>query len=395
MSNVYPQRLILIVAFALGAIAANLYYAQPILLNIAHSIGVNIESAGLIVTLMQVGYGIGVLFLVPLGDIVNIRTLVLWMVAAATFGVAGLAMSEIPSVYFCIALLTGIGASCVQVMVPYVSQLVRPEERGKAMGTLMCGLMLGIMLSRPLASLLTAFLPWSSIFWFSCGVMLVTFVLLIIFLPHKPVHKSHSYPALLQSMWYIFKAEPLLRRRAFYQACMFSTFCVFWTASPLYLLDELGYSHKDVALFSLVAVSGAIVAPIAGRLGDRGLAVKGTFIAKLLVAVTFFSAMVNFESHRVAYVYLLLAAILIDAGVSANLVFSQKVVFSLAPEIRSRLNAMFVASIFIGGALGSAIGAYAYAQWGWEATAAIGGLIPCLGLMLFIVREKGEVIQSA
>ena len=395
MSYIYPQRLILIVAFALGAIAANLYYAQPILLNIAESIGLNIESAGLIVTLMQAGYGIGVLLLVPLGDTVNIKALVLWMVGAATLGVAGLAFADVPWLYFVIALLTGIGASCVQVMVPYISQMVKPEERGKAMGTLMCGLMLGIMLSRPLSSALTEYFPWSSVFWFSAAVMLITFILLMFNLPNKKGTSTHSYPALLHSMWGIFKAESVLRRRAFYQACMFSAFCLFWTASPLYLIDELGYSHKDVALFSLVAVSGAIVAPMAGRLGDKGLAGKGTFVAKLVVACTFFLSMMTFENHGIAFVFLLLAGILIDAGVSANLVFSQKVVFSLAPEIRSRLNAMFVASIFIGGAIGSALGAYAYAQWGWATTAAVGGVIPCMGLILFCLTEKKTALQSA
>ena len=115
----------------------------------------------------------------------------------------------------------------------------------------------------------------------------------------------------------------------------------------------------------------------------------------LVVACTFFLSMMTFENHGIAFVFLLLAGILIDAGVSANLVFSQKVVFSLAPEIRSRLNAMFVASIFTGGAIGSALGAYAYAQWGWATTAAVGGVIPCMGLILFCISEKKAGLQSA
>ena len=151
-------------ALALGGMVANLYYAQPIVALIAKSIELSPSAAGLVVTLTQAGYGLGVLLLVPLGDVIESKRLVVSMIFFSILGILGLAYASTIATYFLAALITGLGASAIQVLVPYSSQLVRPERRGEVVGTLMSGLMIGIMLSRPVSSYLTDLFSWHTVF---------------------------------------------------------------------------------------------------------------------------------------------------------------------------------------------------------------------------------------
>lgn len=385
---------VFILAIALGAIAANLYYAQPILGLIAESIHLEAKAAGLVVTLTQAGYGFGVLLLVPLGDILETKKLVLSMIFVSSLGVLGLAFASSIYTYFLAALVTGVGASAVQVLVPYTSHLVSVEKRGQVVGTLMSGLMVGIMLSRPVSSFLTDLFGWHSVFIFSAGLMLVIGITLNFVMPKKePTSNSTKYSELLKSMIHLYKTEEIIRRRSIYQAFMFAAFCIFWTASPLYLINEFHFTQSQIAIFALVGVAGAISAPFAGRYADKGYITIGTYIALGSACLSFVVGSFYFDNVFAMCGVLALCAILLDAGVSANLVLGQRAIFSLPANLRSRINGLYVATIFIGGAFGSAVGAWAFEKGGWQLTSWIGFSMPLLAF-LYSLTEKKEFKEN-
>jgi predicted MFS family arabinose efflux permease len=266
-------KMIFLLATAVGVIAANLYYAQPLVAMISKTLGLAPEAAGLVVTLTQMGYGAGVLFIVPLGDIMETKKLALTMLGVALVGLLGLAYSTSIIPYFIAAFFTGLGASTVQIIVPYAAHLSPELKRGQVVGTLMSGLMIGIMLSRPVAGLVTDLLSWHAVFVVSAVLMILIASLLYFFLPpRQPDNLKLNYTGLLSSMFKLYVSTPILRRRANYQALLFGAFCLFWTASPLLLGGPtFNLSHTSIALFALAGVAGAVAAPIAGKASDKGL----------------------------------------------------------------------------------------------------------------------------
>jgi predicted MFS family arabinose efflux permease len=385
-----PTRsLVFLLATAVGLTAANLYYAQPLVALISASIGLAPKAAGLVVTFTQVGYGTGVLLLVPLGDIVENKRLILSMIGLAVLGILGLAFAGSAIPYFAAALATGLGAATVQILVPYSAHLVSAEYRGRIVGSLSSGLMIGIMLSRPTASFLTELFGWHAVFVFSAVAMtLLAFVLGRRLPPRQPAGPRVSYFSLLGSMLRLFASTPVLRRRAIYQAFLFSAFCLFWTASPLLLASPAFHlSQIGIAVFALVGVAGAVSAPFAGRAADRGLGQQATALALLASSGSFLLSVSVPPGSLVSLAALVGSAVLLDAGVSANLVLGQRAIFSLAPELRSRLNALYIATIFVGGASGSALAAWSFAVGGWHLTALSGLALPLLAFAYFLTER--------
>jgi predicted MFS family arabinose efflux permease len=389
------RKLIALLAFAVGVIAANLYYAQPLTAQIAHSLGLQISIAGLIVTLIQVGYGMGVLFLVPLADLFENRRLILSMVALAVVALIGVATSNQVIPYFISAFFLGVGASAVQIIVPYAAHLSPEHKRGQVVGNLMSGLMMGIMLSRPIASLLTDLISWHAVFYLSAIFMSIMATFLYFKLPtRKPNSKNIHYLELLASMSKLLVTYSVLRRRAFYQACMFCAFCIFWTATPLVLAGPAFHlSQTEIAIFALVGVAGAILAPIAGKLADRGWTKTATFIGMSAGGLAFLITHLANLGSIASLVLLTIGAVLLDAGVTANLVMGQREIFSLPSELRARLNSIYIAIIFIGGSFGSFIGAWAYAHGNWNLTSWIGFAFPTIGLIVFATESTAKVEQ--
>ncbi|MBS1970952.1 MAG: MFS transporter [Bdellovibrionales bacterium] len=377
--------LTLLLGAAVGTIAANLYYAQPLVALIAKSLNLDPAMAGLVVTLTQIGYGLGVLFIVPLGDLVENRKLILSMLGLGILAILSLGVATQLIPYFAAAFAVGLGASSVQIIVPYAAHLAPEHARGRIVGNLMSGLMLGIMLSRPIASLLTDLLSWHAVFFLSAAFMTALGVALYKFLPERhPNSGAQSYSALIASMGHLLVRTPVLRRRAIYQACMFGAFCLFWTATPLLLSGpEFHLSQTAIALFALAGVSGAIAAPFAGRYADRGFSRSVTALAMIGGIVAFLLTRLFEPGSMTALALLVIAAILLDAGVTANLVLGQRAIFSLRAKYRSRMNGLYIATIFIGGAMGSYFGAWAFSRGGWPLTAFVGLLFPLSALVYY------------
>ncbi|WIL44993.1 MFS transporter (plasmid) [Bacillus bombysepticus] len=376
--------LIILLATSCGIIVANLYYAQPLIGVISNVIGLSNSSAGLIVTLTQIGYVVGLLFLVPLGDIVENKKLILILLFLSAFALISMVFVKSATLLLIASFFIGLGSVAAQVLVPLVSYLSSENARGRVVGNVMSGLLLGIMLARPISSLVADIWGWSAIFALSATVIIVlAFVLSKILPTRKPTAKT-KYIVLLNSMWQLLRTTPILRRRAIYHACVFGAFSLFWTTVPLLLSSPaFHFSQTAIALYALVGITGAIAAPIGGRLADLGWTRPATGIALTVVIISLILPLFIQSSSPFGIAVLVIAAILLDMGVSANLVLSQRLIFSLSPEIRSRLNGLFMAIFFLGGAVGSFIGGWAYALGGWNLTLWIGIAFPTIALLYF------------
>jgi len=378
----------LLLAISCGVIAANLYYAQPLVGPISSAIGLSTETAGLVVTLTQIGYGIGLLFIVPLGDILENRRLVVASLLFTAVALTIAAVAKNTALFLIASLFIGVGSVAAQVLVPYAAHLSPDASRGRAVGNVMSGLLLGIMLARPVSSLVADLLSWHAVFFLSAATIFVLALLLAKALPARKPLVNVQYPTLMGTMWNLLRTTPILHRRAIYHACVFGTFSLFWTTVPLLLSSPtFHFSQKEIALFALVGVSGAVAAPVAGRFADKGWIRPATGLALAIVIISILLPLMIQGGSTYAVATLVIAAILLDMGVSANLVLGQRAIFSLGAEYRSRLNGLYMAIFFLGGAIGSSLGGWAYALGGWNAALWIGIAFPIIA-MIYYSTEK-------
>ena len=382
-----PGWLTAVLAFACALIVANIYYAQPLVGPISASLGLSPQAAGLIVTVTQLGYGAGLLLIVPLGDLMENRRLVLLCLAGTVAALMGAALSPTAGPFLVSA--AGIGVCCVavQVLVPYAAHLAPEASRGRVVGNVMSGVMLGIMLARPVSSFIASVMPWHAVFGLSAAAMAVLAVALRFLLPERRPAAGLHYGALLASMITLLRDTPVLQRRAAYHVCMFGAFSLFWTVVPLHLAHAYGLTQAGIAWFALAGVAGAVCAPLAGRLADRGWSHRGTGVAMATVAAALLLSRWGLSGTQAGLAVLVVAAIVLDAGVTAALIFSQRAIFVLGPATRSRLNGLFMAIFFMGGAAASALGAWTYAQGGWSLTVWAGLALPAAALALYATER--------
>jgi len=369
-------------AFCCGAVVANLYYAQPIVELIAPQIGLSSAKASLIVSLTQFGYALGLLFLVPLADLLENRRLVVGLTLAAGVSLLLAGLSQTPSMFLVFSLLIGLTSVAVQILVPLAAHLAPEASRGRVVGNIMSGLLLGILLSRPLSSLLVEAFGWRGVFFSAAALMALIASVTAVALPRRePTHRA-SYAALIGSVLALARRHAVLRERSLYQGLLFASFSLFWTIAPIELMRNHGFDQTQVALFALVGAVGAIAAPIAGRLADAGHGRKGTRVALLLAPISLLIAAL--PGH--GYIGLVACAVLLDFAVQLSMVLGQREVYALDPHSRARLNAVYMTSIFVGGALGSLVASPLYEQFGWTVSALAVAVIPALALVLFLAR---------
>lgn len=392
-SHSVPSWLILLLAAACGLIAANLYYAQTVIGPIGVTTGLSSAAAGLIVTLTQIGYVIGLLFIVPLSDILENKRLVTFFLIILVVALLAAAFSSHAVLFLTASLVIGISSVVAQILVPYATYLTSEEQRGRVVGNVMSGLLLGIMLARPVASFITSLLGWQAVFVFSAIIIGLLTLLLSRALPARQPQPAMKYGQLILSLGSLLKTFPMLRRRALYQASLFGAFSLFWTTVPLQLANEYGMSQQGIAWFALAGVGGAIAAPIAGRWADKGLTRILTGLA-MVIAVASFGLAYLFQGHSTATLILLVVvAITLDMAVSGNLVLGQRIIYSLS-EARGRVNGIFMSIFFVGGAIGSSLGSWSYAHGGWSLTTLIGLVMPLLALVYYLTEKKVTVVSN-
>ncbi|QJU58775.1 MFS transporter [Sphingomonas sp. AP4-R1] len=373
--------LMIVLAVACGMMVANLYFAQALVGEIAPALQLSPALAGLIVTLTQLGYGAGLFFVVSLADLLENRRLILITTAGACLSEFGIFFSTGATSFLIFSCLAGICSVGAQIMVPLAAHLAPEHSRGRVVGNIMGGLIAGIMLARPLASGLAALAGWRTIFGVSGLALAVLFAVLAVTLPERrPPHRIR-YGEILRSGLLLLARTRIIQRRTAYQAAMFAAFNLFWTAVPLVLASRFHLGQGGIALFALAGAGGALTAPIAGRLGDRGHIRTGTAAALAGCIAAF--ALAGWAEAVHLLLVLAAAAILLDAATQMNQVLGQRILYSIAPEARGRINAVYMTVVFLAGATGSMLATVTLEHGGWSLTAIVGAAIGTAALLLF------------
>lgn len=368
-------------AFACGAMAANLYYAQPLVGVIGSDLKLTPSLAGFVVTLAQVGYGVGLLFIVSLADRVENRRLILLMTSLLVFGLVGAAMSKTAAMFLLSSFVIGLSSVSAQILIPLATFMAPFEQRGRVIGNVMSGLLMGIMLARPLAGFVAGAAGWRAVFWVSAALILIVLALLSRMAPVRRPNGELGVVAIVASTLGLLRTTPILRRRAVNQGLLFASFNLFWTSAPLMLKQSFGLSQTGVALFALAGAGGALSAPLAGRLADRGLSRAASAIAMVGAALSFLLAA---WSGQAGFLFVCaFAAICLDACIQANHIVSQRIIFGLQSDNRGRLNSAYMTVMFMSGAFGSTIGAYVFVEGGWLASSAAGAALCGVAFTLF------------
>jgi predicted MFS family arabinose efflux permease len=379
-----PRSTVLLMAGAVGAVVANLFYAQPLEDTLARAFDVSTRSVGLAVTLVQVSYAVGLATVVPLGDLVERRRLLAPLLGCTVVGLGTMAAAPSYGVFLVAAVIVGASSVAVQIIVPFAAHLAAPSERGRVVSTVMSGLLLGVLVSRTVAGLVSDAVGWRAVFGLGAVVTAGVAALLLWRLPALAPTVTLRYPALLASVVRMVRDEPELRLRMFYGGLVFASFSAFWTSAG-FMLAGPAYDWSDGAIgaFALVGVAGALAAKFAGRLADRGrvqLATGGFLMAMAL-------SYVLLALGERSVIALVVGVAVMDLGCQGVHIRNQSVIYALRPEARSRINTAYMTSYFVAGSAGSALSAVVYPIHGWAGVCAIGGVLPALAAGVWVARS--------
>ncbi|MGD0704051.1 MAG: MFS transporter [Trebonia sp.] len=389
--------LVRLMAVTCAVTVANLYYAQPLLHSISTSLQVTEGSASLLVTAGQLGYAVGLLFIVPAGDIMRRRPLLTGLLAVCAVTLVGCAIAPNLAALGAAAALAGITSVVVQMLVPYAATLASDDERGKVIGTLMGGLLIGILLSRTFAGVVAALAGWRAVYAVAAAAMAVTAVALGRALPDHGRQLSISYRAQMRGVLDVALAEPSLRWRSLIAACGFGSFGCFWTTVTFLLASpQYGFSQLEIGLFALVGAAGALTALAGGRVVDARPAVRWPASGAALAGLALAYIPIGLGGAHLGWVSLVLLVVgvlVMDACVQGSHVINQSVIYDLLPEARSRLTTVYITTMFAGGALGSFAGAQAYDRWGWTGATLTAAAFPVAGLLCWAATGRHEAVN--
>ncbi|MVN77949.1 MFS transporter [Hymenobacter sp. HMF4947] len=371
--------LVWLMALTCGLVVANIYYNQPLLAAIGRTFRVSDSHASLIATATQVGYTLGMLLVVPLGDKLERKRLMLWMLLGAAGCLAAAALAPTFGLLAAASVLIGICSAVPQLLLPMAAHLAPEADRGRIVGRVMSGLLIGILLSRTVSGYVGAHLGWRMVFEGAAGLMIALAALLAWRLPTDQPAFQGTYASLMQSLFTLTRELAPLRRSALVGASIFAAFSVFWTTLAFYLESPAYHYGSDVAgFFGLVGAVGALAAPLAGKTADT----RGPRYAITLGIIMALGAYMVLGLSGGYLVGLVAGVILLDVGVQAAHISNQTLVFSLRPEARSRLNTVYMTGYFTGGSIGSVVGGLAWMHYGWPGVCTIGGVFVALALVL-------------
>jgi len=368
--------LLFTLTLATGLAIANIYYNQPLLVLMAQSLGA--ERTAFVPVATQIGYAAGLFLIVPFGDIVDRKPLIIgqFLVLAVALLLAGIAPSATSLV--AASMLIGLAASVAQQLVPLAAHLAAPEKRGATVGTVMSGLLIGILLSRTLAGFVADHWGWRAIFLSAAPVMLISALALAIVLPRLHSEERMTYPSLIASMFGLWRDLPGLRRAALTQAALFGAFSAFWTVLALRLAQPpFHIGAAGAGLFGVIGAVGVLVAPLAGRIADR----HGPYRVIALGSALSLAGWLLLGAWG-TLAAMVVGVILLDFAVQASLISHQHIIFALRPAARARINTLFMTTMFMGAAFGSAIGMQAWRVGGWHPVAGLGVALSLAALVL-------------
>ena len=367
-------------ALATGAAVANIYYNQPMLKIMEADLP---GAATMIVPATQLAYAAGLFALVPLGDMVDRRRLIVgqFLVLAAALTLMAFAHGTVMVLAASVAV--GFTATVAQQIIPFAAHLALPSRRGATVGMLMSGLLGGVLLSRTVAGFVATEFGWRAMYMVAAPIALVTAGAMWVILPRATPAARLRYSEVFPSMWVLWRSYHELRRATLTQALLFAGFAAFWTVLPFRLAEpQFGLGADVAGMFGVVAALGLVAAPITGRIADA----RGPHVVIKLGAIVALSSWVLFLLSP-SLVALVIGVILLDLGLHSALVSNQAIIYALRPEARARLNTIFMGSMFLGSAAGSAVASAAWRSAGWEAVAITACLASAIAVFLQFVRR--------
>jgi predicted MFS family arabinose efflux permease len=367
----------LVMAIACGLAAANIYYNQPILGIMESAFPAQATVIGLVPTATQLGFAVGLLLLVPLGDRFDRRRLILIQLAALALSLAATAVAPDAWSLVVSSVLVGATSSVAQQIVPFAAELAEPNRRGTTIGIVMSGLLCGILLGRVLAGAVGDHYGWRAMFWLGFFLAVAVGLLLAPVLPRSRPKTRESYGALLKSLAILWREEPELRRATVIQGCLFGSFSALWTILALQLDARYHLGAEIAGLFGIIGAVGVLFAPIAGRIADR----RGPHAVIGLGSVIMLTSWVVFAVWGMI-AGLIVGVLLLDFSEQGALVSNQHIIYALRPEARNRLNTIFMGGTFLGGAVGSAGTSLARQFGGWTAVCTFGAALVAIALCL-------------
>ena len=388
------RSMVVLLAVACGASVANMYYAQPLLHTIGADLHTGSGTAGLIVTLSQIGYAAGLGLLVPVGDIAPRRRLVPAVLVLTAVALALSAAATGIAMLIVLAFFVGIGSVGAQMLIPLAASLAGEEARGRVVGTVMSGLLIGILLARTVSGVVAGASSWRVVYGVAAGGSLVFAAVLARELPVERARQHLPYPKLLASTIEVFRNDRVLRRRSLYGALGMAGFSIFWTTLAFLLAGPpFRYGETVIGLFGLAGAAGALCATFAGRFADRGWAPWAT---RTFAGVTLLSWLPIWAGrHNVGF--LILGVVLLDIGTQGTQVTNQSVMYSAGGHDRSRANAAYMVCYFAGGAAGSAAAAALYSLDGWSAVSGLGAGVAVIGFIAATIerfRRGGSRVEA-
>lgn len=387
--NGISATLTVLFAVAGGVAVGNLYWAQPLLANIGRSFGVSPATAGLLVTVTQVGYGAGVFLIVPLGDSINRRRLIPVMLVLSTLALAGSAVA--PTFGLLLLSLGAVGLTTItgQLLLPLAGDLARDDQRGRVVGIVASGILTGILASRTISGLVADALGWRAIYVFAAAMTAMMTVMLARVVPALPARAQKSYGQLLRSVFACVRQHRTVQVTLLISGSVFAVFTMFWTGLTLLLsAAPFSFSASRIGLVGIAGLAGAIGAQRAGRLHDRGWSVGATGGALLLALVSLGIAALGARS----ILAIIVAVVLLDVAIQTVNVLNQSRLFAVDPNARSRLNTALMTNNFIGGAIGSALASVLWQRGGWTLMMVGGGVLVAFALTVWLTQRRRALL---
>lgn len=356
------KRAIPIMAFAAGVLIANLYYNQPILKDIAAAIHVSDAKIGKISMLTQLGYGLGMFFLIPLGDKLRRKNLILTISSILCIALVSISFTHSYTLLCVLSFVIGVLTSPVQIILPMTAAISK-GNRGKTVGKVFGGILVGMLAARVISGLVADAFGWRYVFLLSAVLVFLSIILLKMFLPDIPSNFKGNYLSLLKSTITIIPKYPLLRQAALLGGLTFGIFCSFWTTLTFYLSGApFQYGPGTIGLLGLVAIGGALVAPYFGKIADNGGALKSL----LLSAGVIMTSIILLKIFPYSPIVMIVSIFFLDIGVQTTQITNFARIYSLPDEVHNRVNTVFMTVYFIGGAIGTFFGLLCWRLGGWE-----------------------------